>query len=531
MGKVLLQYNKGINWHSNETCHARGYLYDPEGHYYEGEALLTYFCSALAEEELQAKVSEANGLFSLVIELNGTFFLAQDIVRSLPLFYSKINAEWYVSDSAWNLKGLRSDTHLDTDAEQEFMGTGYVTGKETLLEGICQVQAGEIVKLSNDPQGRFYFSYRANHVFTDSYAELRRRAVRVFEGLSQRLIIGIRNRTVALPLSGGFDSRLLAVMLKKAGYNKVVCFTYGRAGNPELEISKEVAARLGYEWIFIEYTPELLDDFMDTDDFRKYVHQGSNLTSMFYLQEYFAVKYLKEHMLVPGDSVFLPGHSGDFLGGSQFTKHHFSALDEPMGVLVNRILKIKYEYRAYDRNGRKRMKERIRRSIEEKELSGGDFAYSIHEDWDMKEKLSKFNFNSASIYTFFDYAFMAPYWDRELVEFFRNLPVSLKKDKKLYDDILVNDYFAPYEVNFPNELQEEKPSKTYTSIKNGMKKILPPPLVERMVKKLDILSYYEITASLLKDLEHRGIDIKFYGNRYNTIIIRWYLEEVKRQLF
>ena len=52
----------------------------------------------------------------------------------------------------------------------------------------------------------------------------------------------------------------------------------------------------------------------------------SGLSSMFFMQEYFAVKYLKESHIIPDDSVFIPGFSGDVLAGSHLSMRNENAL-------------------------------------------------------------------------------------------------------------------------------------------------------------------------------------------------------------
>src|SRR5690606_7417167 len=103
-------------------------------------------------------------------------------------------------------------------------------------------------------------------------------------------------------------------LLKNAGYEKVICFTYGRP-NRESELSQMVAEKLGYQWIFVDYRKIDIKGYLHDPVFQDYYRYAGNNYTMPYLQEYFAVKYLKDNKLVPDDSVFIPGHGGDFLAG------------------------------------------------------------------------------------------------------------------------------------------------------------------------------------------------------------------------
>lgn len=528
MKRVFLQNNRGFAWYSSANCFAKGYLFDAMGNFYQGKKLLTYFDGIDSFSDLEEKVKYASGVFSVICKADEELFVAIDSIRSFPLFYIRTKGQWLISDNAYFLAETSETRELNNLAVNEFLATGYVTGDETLLEGIRQVQAGEIIHFKEDDLNRkFYFSYRISKAIDEPYEKLRIAGIQVFERAFDRFIGSVQGKTVVVPLSGGYDSRLIATVLKKSGFTDVVCFTYGRKDNPEAEISQKVAENLGFKWYFIEYTDELIRDFVHSDVFLEYYPSGSNLTSMFYLQEYFAVKYLKDHSIISENSVFVPGHSGDFLGGSQLNKHENFSLEESLVDIAERIFRVKYSYFQPDKKEVENLVERIMKNLQEKFVREADYAYSIHEDWDFKEKLAKFNFNSNSIYTFFGYEFRIPYWDRELVEFFQHLPVSAKLNKYLYDDILTSEYFEPYGLNFKNELQPRETDFQKQKVREVIKSTLPPAVTDKLVKKKDNICYLEITELLRSDLEKRGIQFKFFGNKYNSIIIRWYIEDVK----
>jgi len=173
------------------------------------------------------------------------------------------------------------------------------------------------------------------------------------------------------------------------------------------------------------------------------------------------------------------------------------------------------------------MLERIERNLEEKFTGEKALAFTIQEDWDYKEKLAKFNANSSSAYTFFGYGFRLPFWDRELVDFFKILPLHMKINKYLYDDILTNTFFAPVDLNFVEELQVSEKVMKRQSFKNRIKFFLPQFVKRAFLTRLDNLYYNEITRQLVNDMSAKGKKIVIYNNSYNSLIIQWYLEEIK----
>ena len=504
----------------------RGSFFGPDGRYYKAGEMLDYFRSIHSREEFEQKVEGINGYFSVVVEMQGDWLLATDIIRSLPLFYRKTEKGWIITDEA-RMASIPADDAMNEEAVLEFSGTGYVTGAETLIKGLWQVQAGEIVSLGEEAKRHFYFSYRANSLLNLEEHLLIEKGLHVLEKTFKRLLESLEGRMVAVPLSGGFDSRLIAVMLKRAGYDKVICFSYGRKGNPEARISEKVAEQLAFPWYFVEYNPKLIDAYVSSESFKEYYSWAANYTSMFFMQEYFAVKYLKENSLVEKNTLFIPGHSGDFIGGSQFAKHGFSALEESVSNLVDRILSVKYHYHRYTGEDKNKMKKRIAQRLADKGELNTYFAYSVHEDWDFKEKFAKFNVNSNAIYTFFGFEFRMPFWDREIVDFFRQLPVSWKVNKRLYDALLEEYYFKPNEVLFKKELQSSPIKYAWGRFKKRVKRFLPPSFINLFTRKEDLLCYREITAMLQDDLRSKSKKGINAGNRYNRVIIHWYLQNLE----
>ncbi len=83
------------------------------------------------------------------------------------------------------------------------------------------------------------------------------------------------------------------------------------------------------------------------------------------------------------------------------------------------------------------MMARICKTLMEKRFIEDARSWSVYEDWDLKEKLSKFIVNSCNIYAWFGYEYRLPFYDVAFQEFFRDVPYEFKLNKKLYDTFLV----------------------------------------------------------------------------------------------
>ena len=528
MIQIQLVRNNGFLWYSDHNIHVKGYVFDKDEKYLQGNSLIQYFKNITDEKAFAEILKFSNGLFDVIIETGNGILAAVDIIRAFPLFYSLSPQGLIISDEPDIIINTFSEHSFNKLNVAEFLSAGYVTGNETLVEGIHQLLAGKYLYFDgNSLKNRYYFNYSITTPFPENYEGLKIVGKNVIERTFKRLIDSLNGRTAIVPLSGGFDSRLIVAMLKFYKYENVCCFTYGRKNNSEIVLSKQVADALGYRWIYIEYNHELIDGFIDDNVFMEYYKYSANYTSMFFMQEYFAVKYLKDNNIIPPDSIFIPGHSGDFLGGSQLTKFNIRE-NFTFNKIPDKILQTKYGLVSLNTKFDKLFKIKISKEIESLvDTNLRYLPYSVFEDWDCKEKLSKFNANSVSIYSFFGYEFRLPFWDFEITEFFKQVPYKFKWEKLLYDQV-VKEYFTKYNINFRKELQSSIFVIKKQLLKNKLKSCLPSGLKYFLMNKFDNYYYYEITGIMKKQMIN---DNKKYYRKFaigNGNIVQWYIYKLRK---
>ena len=327
----------------------------------------------------------------------------------------------------------------------------------------------------------------------------------------------LSDRFIAIPLSGGYDSRLVALMASRYHPENVLCYTYGRKDNPEVALAMESAKRLRLKWINIVYDSDLVRDFMHDGYFEKYNPWVSNLTGMFFLQEYFAVRYLKTNKLIPDNTVFISGYSGDFIAGSYLTP--------PMKKLMDKKNISELIFREYfrlvnlDRNNKSKIKE----LIEERITDEAQYAWKYIESWDLKERHAKFIVNSAKVFSFFGYEYVFPLWDKQLVDFMLPMPFSLRMNRRLYEHTLRNIIFRKNDLNLDHESNPAPLKKSFQRLKEMIKPMIPYSLRNRLISHYNAIYYDEITKILLNDINPSMIIPPRQPNYYNSYIIQWYL--------
>lgn len=253
--------------------------------------------------------------------------------------------------------------------------------------------------------------------------------------LAKRLIKSLRGRTIVLPLSGGQDSRLIAIMLRRLGYENVICFSYGKEGNAESITSRKIADYLGYKWIFIPYTIEKWKEWYNSDLMKKYMVFGDNLTSLPHIQDFPAVLEMKKQGLIPRDSIFVPGHAADFIQGSHIPHYFVGKKVVKKKEIIETIYKAHYNLRKnpQKKTGLKEVFERrIYHIVGDISASTPEIAADIIEYWNWQERQAKFIANSIRVYEFFGYEWRLPLWDNELMNYWSKITVDNRVKRALY---------------------------------------------------------------------------------------------------
>jgi asparagine synthase (glutamine-hydrolysing) len=295
-----------ISWLQEDGTAVRGYCFDSENNFYEDKKLLQLFATVKNENDFCRLLQSTNGIFSVVIQIDNCLFAASDKSRVIPLFYSFENETLSISDSPYNL--LPKEPKIDSEAAQEFLLSSFMLDEKTLIEGIYQIKPSAYLCFKNgEITQKEYYSYCVKNSELNTSKILENDFFVVLENVFNRLIKSANGRQIAVPLSGGYDSRLIVAMLKKLDYQNIVCYTVGRENNPEYLIAKEVAQSLGYPYHFI-FTGdrEFVENYTDDTTFQRYYKFSGSFFQLFWMYEYFGVKYLIKNGLVEKDAIFFP---------------------------------------------------------------------------------------------------------------------------------------------------------------------------------------------------------------------------------
>lgn len=518
--EINLRYNYGFKTFSSDHIHVKGYLFN-NGRLYQGDSLVSLFGSVTDIERLESLLKTSSGIFYGVLQIDQKVILISDITRTFPLFYLLKDGTAYVSDDAFFLK-KKFNLALDKDCSTEYLRALYVVGENTLLKDLSQVQAGEIVTFENGKVSKkFYQTYLVNRseVFTKDYSNLLSDYLQILENITERLITLVHGDTIIIPLSGGYDSRLLVTLLLKQAYKKIICYTYGKSDSPEVKISGEVAKTLGIDWHFVEYNERLVPDFLKEDWFWDFFRYEFNYISTIHLQDVFAFKFLVEEGIIPKQAIVVPGHSGDFLGGS-----HLRKIPVPGRADISTSIMAKHFILNEAVPLSSKSREKLKIYVEKASASPETEYYSIDENWNVKERQSKFIVNSNKAYEYFGFRHAIPLWDLELVEFFRKVPLKCKTVQNLYEDGAQR-LFKDFNVNLPKQKKITN-LRIFPNLRFVAEKAFPAKvkITLRDLTWTDVNNMEVIASPIAKSLGKKYNFSEFHG-----IVAQWCLTNAEKE--
>lgn len=464
-----------------------------EGNFFEGNPEAA-FPSGCVPERFIDILKAADGCFTLKLETDTHIFAAVDRVRSLPLFYALQGGSLLLSRDASELRSLLGNPHLDEYALTEFLLAGYTCCGDTLIPGLKQLEAGQYLifdKLTQTLEIRDYFIYRPNFDHPqDSLEAMDQMHLRVFE----RLIASARGRTLVIPLSGGLDSRLIAVMLKRLAYPNIICYTFGNALQDECISSRKVAKFLNLPWHIVETNRRIWYQAYHSEEMRRYFRFGTNLSSLPHVHDWLAVKTLKERGLIPSDSIIVPGHSGGMFQGAGLPQIFEDREELTSRQLLDAILRDHYNL-WFTPNDRRHtlFAQRVRDYLHLPETIQTEIAAGFFDEWDWRQRQSKLYVNSLRIYDFFGYEWRLPLWDREYLEFWLRVPL----EQRMHRD-LMNRYVKQYQaVPLPAYNDYPLPRRLQNRYLRAVAGNLPDQRYGRFLDYRDRQSYLHIKVSSL----------------------------------
>lgn len=471
------------------------------------------------------------GNFAVAADFCSSVILVCDYICSIPLFYSIKNDKIYVSNNAIEIS-QKAGIPLERENEQEFLCTGYVTQERTLFKDILQVMPGQFVKIYKS-DGKVicknYFNLDYDFSSSLTKTQLVEKYDKVLFDLFGNLVKRLDGRTALIPLSGGCDSRTIAVMFKRLGYKNVICFSYGGKGSDDIEISEKTAKALGFEWHCVEYNSELWKKFYNSEDYSSFLKYSCKGAGIGCIQALPAILELKNRGgVLPEYSVVVPGHTQDFISGGHIVRYKEGIYNAD--ILRADIIKNHYNL---TKNGRQMVRKNkwLRDIPQEIDL----YRYGrLYQKWEWVNRQAKFIANDVRAYEYAGYSWEMPFWDKTNLEFWLHVPIGLLYGRKLqYIHMREKiDKLAGLDISYP--VQNIEVNCIGQSIKNFVKKFFPIFVNIKCYQKRmeDYNSNVNSFYNFMEKKEFRKNLVKYgTGFSINTLVARDTINILKKDVY
>lgn len=477
-----------------------------------------------AVTDVVSYVNTLRGDFSFIINTPNLQCLVLSHTRLYPLFYRWHEGQWWVSDTPSVL--LRKGDEVDESARRQYVYTGAPFAGNTLIASIKQGKPSYVTCFEGGQTAEYLFG--AYSIVGSSFLErdtLKMSFDRVLQVVSERLLRVIGDRQVVVPLSGGYDSRLVLSLLHKMGIKKILCYTVGEWNPSEQMVAQQVARALQVPLIHIDYRDEQyrVQDY-GSAPFMDYVDTMGAFTNFMWLYEYNAILWLKQHALLQDDAIFIPGHVGDFFAGSHLQK---LGVKENISIrsLQQKLLLHSFEYGkpCFDAAFRTDLKAYLQG------MQHHEQAYKKVLQFIAENRLAHQILNSARVYEYLGYDVLLPLCDVDFVRFFWQLPYSELSQVTFYNQYLINEVFLPLNIAFeksqtPQQFRRQR-------IKNVLKQLFPHAWYLRLKKRKSLTTEVYLLNEMMDDLLKKGVVLKptdlINGNE---IMLTWYLKRVESQI-
>ena len=407
--------------------------------------LLALFQSvSLNLDVITAEVRQFKGHFGLVYQDEHKIIAVTDCIASYPVFYWSSDNGCNIATSA---NALKTDCTIDRSQAKAVMLSGYTVGRGTVFREISSLGHGEILFQDNRKKNHFISEYYKFSPWRKPYQlkrdHLRQKLVDVTLQSIKRVMEQASDRQIAVPLSGGRDSRLVVSALKHLGAKNVTCYSYGPHGNFEGEIAKLIAERLGFDWVFVEVTPKIQQKFWKTRIPEEFATLSNDFMAAPVFHDLFVTDMLLKKKVISKDALIVNGNSGDFITGNHIPMDliavNSNCSEDNIKYLLSAMLQKHYSMWLSLRSDENlcSIKTLLMSQLETIGGMDGDKSLvALHEYLEMTNRQIKWVIKRQKIYDFFSLSWALPLWDVDFMSFWERVPLQHKQRQNLFVEML-----------------------------------------------------------------------------------------------
>lgn len=429
-----LSYPGKFQWSQHENLYFIGYAFDLTGKLYQS-------AGDWKTENFEDQIENVNGAFGAILFKNQEVIIWTDTAASFPIFYKKENDLFQIACQP-------TPTHpLELHNTEAFTNIFCTEHNTTLLKDWFSVLAGHKVSINISTKEikieRYFNHFISIKKVRDE--DFDQKFLEITQNWAQQIITFANGNPIWVPLSGGYDCRLLLSALIMAKAPNLHSYTYGKSMSPEIIMAHQVAKQLKIDWHFIPYDERAFSHFF-TDTWRNYALRNHHYHALPHEQDYFALLALSEKGVLGKDFVAITGHCGEIPAGSVLKSYPIDTKE---------YITHKYGYSPTH----------FIKNID---------PWDSYHQWLSENRLSKFITNSLRLFEYFGGKWMLPMWHKDFMQLFYGLEFKERWGEKAYIELAFKYYFEPLEIDFRkpkgDTISADKTIKDY--IKSALPKII-----------------------------------------------------------
>ncbi len=374
-----------------------------------------------------------NGSFVLFLQRGNRVWVANDTVASRPICYGLFAGALVLAPDL-KFFGLLAGPRpkLDRNAMVSLVVNGHAISDQTFYRDVKLLRPGHYIQCDAET-GKVQVERYWNYVPAKPGArdlgevEYRDRLASVLRGAIRRRSSHLENSII--PISGGFDSRGILACIREIYSGRLKTVSWGTdedTPDADAAIGRRVAHHFGTEHVFLPRRSDLLQSELETE-----IHRIDAATDdcFFHHHEPALIRQIRSELgctvLFRGDESF------------GYTAPASTAL-EALGRVNVRDLSQYPDLQTLMQAGVRSELLNEQRQTYREVLDGCPFQghWTIAKDWYYLEQRI---FRSLNVYNYMKLAFLEarnPWLDREVLEFFAELPEHYRYDKVLYQATL-----------------------------------------------------------------------------------------------
>ncbi len=310
----IIELSHESGWTNIGETYVRGAIF-VENQLLREQEFASRIANIQTKSSFKSLLEDSAGQYAIIHETEDGWHIAVDHVRSWPVYYTT-GPELVISDSSVVAHNSSSENNYDSLAASEYLFTSYVNGSDTLSKNVQQAEPGELITFQDQTANTIvrenYFTYGCETQTEDgTFNELDE----LFNHVFRRLIEYADGRPIILPLTGGFDSRLIALKLADIGYQDIVAYTSApEEGSDDLEKAKQVAEELGFVHVHLQIEKDDYRGFYTSGQWEEFHKSIGFLGELPKMNSQFLNRALNSHPEIPDTGVIVQGHHA--LGGA-----------------------------------------------------------------------------------------------------------------------------------------------------------------------------------------------------------------------